>query len=409
MSQRSGKRIPKLSLKASANPSQFSFMAGTPKGGDVAPAGAGSRTPDEGQIEQPAVGLGDTGQNLETGVLAGSSSRDPPPVLPTAPVRTPRAGPGSVVVPDEGLDDGQVLSNITMRDLSAIITAAVDATAQRAAPTPAPHTSDITRGEVPKWDRKSENFVTFEQRVVMWMRSHDIEHLLTFEPGPDERKVHNKAVLVITSQLNADDQTTVHKMSCLCEMWAFLLAKNHPSDEADRSKLWTRFDNVTKGNRSVRAYHSEIISLVAQLTALDQPPPPFLVRQRMFRCGPEFDTIKFDLEDKLHLTPAQIMAKYVAHEERHGLRAAGGPGAPAGGQGPGGRRGNQPRRQGQQQQVLGVGRKYLDPKDGCANCGSKDHFKRDCPQLPEEVRRYLNAEADKRKAAAKAAAARKRT
>ena len=45
-------------------------------------------------------------------------------------------------------------------------------------------------------------------------------------------------------------------------------------------------------------------TLVAQLTALGQPPPGYLVRMRMFKCGLGFDTIKFDLEDKPHLSPA---------------------------------------------------------------------------------------------------------
>ena len=120
----------------------------------------------------------------------------------------------------------------------------------------------------------------------------------------------------------------------------------------------------------------------------------------MFRCGPEFDTLKYDLEDKPHLTPAAIMAKYVAHEERHGLRAAGGPGAPAGGQGPGGRRGQGRGRPGGQ--VLGLGRR-LRPDEGCLKCGEKGHFKRDCPKLSAEIRAYLNQEAERRKAERRAA------
>lgn len=409
MSQRT-KRIPKLSEKALGNPDQFAFMVDSPREGDARPAGSGNQNPDgahEGQADAPVGGVGQVEQNVDPHLDVQGRQPDLPLPRRPAPAREQRAGPsnpGSVAVPDDDFDDGPVLSGVSLRDLSAIVTAITGANSKRSA--------DITRGEVPRWDRKSEQFVTFEQRVVMWMRSHDIEHLLKFEPGPDERSVHNKALMVITNQIGPDDRTTVHSMNYLCQVWSYLLAKHHPSDDADKYKLLERFDNITKGNRSVKSYHSEIISLTAQLTALGEAPPEFMVRHRMFKCGPEFDSVKYDLVDKPHIPPAAIMARYIAHEERHGLRAAGGPGAPAGGQGPGGRRGGPPRRQGQQgqqgqgQQVLGVGKKYLNPKDGCDVCGSKDHFKRDCPQLHEEVRKYLNAQSNARKAAAKA---RKRT
>ena len=300
------------------------------------------------------------------------------------------------------------MSGVTLRDLSSLFTAWTEAAAAANADRPE-RTIDITRGDLPKWNHEKDHFTTFERRVVMWMRSHDIEHLLEKYPESHETSLHKKAMLVITNQLKEDDAKTVHHIAHLCDVWAFLTGKYHPSDEADRARLWQRFDTITKGNRPVKNYHSDIISLVAQLTALGQPPPDYLVRMRMFKCGPEFDTIKFDLEDKPHLSPAAIMAKYVAHEERHGLRAAGGPGAPAGGQGPGGRRGGHPRRPGgqqadAQQAALAVGKKkWLTPEDGCSNCGAKGHFKRDCPKLDPAVRAHLNKEYNDRKAAREAA------
>ena len=249
-------------------------MSGT-GAGDGAPAGGTSHNPPDltgENIQPPTAGV--EGLVIETGVHEGDAqgSRLASPIAPrpAAPVppqgRTGATRPGSVVVPPE-LDEDRVLSGVTLRDLSSLFTAWTEAAAAANADRPE-RTIDITRGDLPKWNHEKDHFTTFERRVVMWMRSHDIEHLLEKYPESHETSLHKKAMLVITNQLKEDDAKTVHHIAHLCDVWAFLTGKYHPSDEADRARLWQRFDTITKGNRPVKNYHSEMIFLVAQLTAL---------------------------------------------------------------------------------------------------------------------------------------------
>ena len=127
----------------------------------------------------------------------------------------------------------------------------------------------------------------------------------------------------------------------------------------------------------------------------------------MYDCGAEFDVLRYDLEDK-ELTFRAIMGKYVAHEQRHKLRAAANRQSDGNGSGGGGRRPRPPR----------GGTPALDPGDSfpavlavgvadlpkakpdsvCLWCKQKGHFKRDCPSLAPEVRKHFQEEAVRRRA-----------
>lgn len=48
----------------------------------------------------------------------------------------------------------------------------------------------------------------------------------------------------------------------------------------------------------------------------------FSVRRKMMKCGKGFDTMRYTIEDKKHLSFIAMMAKYVAHKERNKARAA---------------------------------------------------------------------------------------
>ena len=72
----------------------------------------------------------------------------------------------------------------------------------------------------------------------------------------------------------------------LHEVWSYLKSKYHPSDKADIKTLWQRWEKLAKGNRSVKEYHSEIISIYERLTALKKPPETHNACRRMYYCGP---------------------------------------------------------------------------------------------------------------------------
>ena len=160
---------------------------------------------------------------------------------------------------------------------------------------------DITRSTVPKWDRGRDTFLIFEQEVSMWLESHDLKHLLTDAPDDlddTEMRQHRQAKLVVISQLSREDKTVTYNCKYLHEAWAYLKAKYHPSDKADIETLWQRWETLKKGNRSVKEFHSEIISIYERLVALKEPPEERNVRRKMYNCGPDYDVLRYDLEDK---------------------------------------------------------------------------------------------------------------
>ena len=271
---------------------------------------------------------------------------------------------------------------------------------------------DISRGStVPKWDRGRDPFLIFEQEVTMWLESHDLKHLLTDAPDDlddTEMRQHRQAKLVVISQLSREDKTITYNYSYLHEVWAYLKAKYHPSDKADIEALWHRWENLKRGNRSVKEYHAEIISIYERLVALEEAPEERNVRRKMYNCGPEYDVLRYDLEDK-ELPFRAIMGKFVAHEQRLKMRAAANRQSDGDGSGGGGRRPRPPRGGTPAVDpgdsfpaVLAVaGASDLPkgkPDDVCAWCKKKGHFKRDCPALSPELRKHLQEEAVKRRA-----------
>ena len=265
---------------------------------------------------------------------------------------------------------------------------------------------DISRGTVPKWDRGKEPFVAFEQDVNMWLESHGLEYLLKRAPDPADagaQRHHKQAKVVIIGQLSRDDKTTCYSFQHLHQAWSYLKAKYHPSDKADVDLLWNRWEKLQKGRRSVKEYHSEIISIYERLKAYNKAPEDYSVRRKLFDIDETaFDTLRYDLEDKTDLTYRAIMARYVAHEQRYKLRAAtsrpdGAGSSRRGGGAPRPPRGGPPADDTGDAfpAVLAVAK----ATDVCRKCGKQGHFMRDCPDLHPEVRKHLQENAFARKAA----------
>ena len=125
------KRTVKPTEKAIENQNLFAFMSGGTKEGDAPPAGGGSRDPDAlpegaGQTTPPdelprrenVERVPDEGLNVGDGQASMLRAPTRPRV---ASARAARAGPnyGS----DEDFNSDHVFSGISMRDLSAIVTA----------------------------------------------------------------------------------------------------------------------------------------------------------------------------------------------------------------------------------------------------------------------------------------------
>ena len=259
---------------------------------------------------------------------------------------------------------------------------------------------DITRGDTPKWDRgKGGKFISFEQSFTMWMKMHEISHLLYNDPDLSdnrEMKLHDQAKAVLFNQLPPSDQSTIYTDSVsLCEIWRYLVQKYHPSADADRTRLMLQWQRCVKGNRSVREYHTELLSLVSRLASLKRPLPDYFIRWKMLDCGPEFEHIRQVVEDNESLSYYEIMAKFIAFEERRNLRTPGSQN-PAGGRGPGGRGkglgNNKPgagEHKGPDGDVLAVeGKKETR---SCFNCGESGHIESDCPKLAANIRAHLKA------------------
>ena len=113
----------------------------------------------------------------------------------------------------------------------------------------------------------------------------------------------------------------------------------------------------------------------------------------MLDCGPEFDIIRAAVEENSSLGPYDIMAKYIAFDERPNIRSSGSRN-PAGIPKPGGRGGG-----GGGQNGRGAGN-MLDggvlavaaaETRACYNCKETGHLEKDCPKHSEEVRKVLNA------------------
>ena len=243
---------------------------------------------------------------------------------------------------------------------------------------------DITRGIIPKWEGK-EKFNHYEYKVGLFMKRHKVHHLLSKECTSDEQHLHDQALLVVMDQLPNGDQMAVRSMTHLYQVWEFLKQKYHPSIEADRARLMRQWDKCVKGNRTVKEFHSEIISLHEQLSALEYNMPRFLVLDKLLDCGKEFELVRASVEYSLKQEPDmsyfKIMGEFVAYEQRMGLQSnKPNPGAHKRQQGQhaGGR---------QQGDVLAVqGDKETR---ACYNCKEIGHLEADCPKLSEDTKKYL--------------------
>ena len=83
----------------------------------------------------------------------------------------------------------------------------------------------IAKSDKPKWDVKSKPFHTFKRRVMIWAKSHCIEHLLTRPPAGDvsDFECHNVARRTILLALSATDTDYTADTAYLCEAWQLLL------------------------------------------------------------------------------------------------------------------------------------------------------------------------------------------
>ena len=249
---------------------------------------------------------------------------------------------------------------------------------------------DITRGITPKWEHGKDKFNHFEYKVELYLKRHKLHHLLTEDCKPDEQSLHDQALMVITDQLTKGDQTIVRHMTQLHKIWAFLKQKYHPSIEADRNKLMKSWEKCVKGNRTVKEYHSEILSLHEQLAAHEYKMPDFLVLSKLLDCGKEFEIVRAAVETSLKQDPDmsffKIMGEFVAYEQRMGInqskpRPAGLQGRHTGGHN------NQGAGRGSPGDVLAV--KSEPETRKCFNCDQEGHLAVDCPKLSKETKDYL--------------------
>ena len=125
-----------------------------------------------------------------------------------------------------------------------------------------------------------------------------------------------------------------------------------------------------------------------QLAAHDHEMPRFLVLDKLFSCGAEFELVRAAVESTCkhrEMSYFEIMGDFVAYEERRGLHRS--------------FRTNNDNRKPNGQRNLGAGTgggaPILAVKDKpqqnfpCYNCGKEGHVEADCPDLPKNVREYL--------------------
>ena len=265
--------------------------------------------------------------------------------------------------------------------------------------------SDITKGVLPVWHHKSESFVAFEQKVVLWASQHSIEHLLTDPPSADEETQHKKARAVVLSQLPQSDRTTVFNKSYLHEAWSYLKQKYRPSVEAEVDDLWFRFNNLHQGNRSVRDYVGDVMSIHSQLQSLGEEVGERWVRLKLLNLNSDYDHLRSELMKKSPDEIVSVICQH-AHYLESRTRGQGQPGGrnPAGGANRGfnrhvrghgsGGRGSGPGAGAGEVVVAAVS---ADESRTCHECGKKGHLKMNCPQLKPDVRAYLQAQHDKRR------------
>ena len=250
--------------------------------------------------------------------------------------------------------------------------------------------TDITRGITPKWEHGKDKFNHFEHKVELYLKRHKLQHLLTKECTSEEQVLHDQALLVITDQLPRGDQIVVRHMTQLHKIWDFMKQKYHPSIDADRTKLMKQWEKCSKGSRTVKEYHSEILSLNEQLAAHAYNLPRFLVLSKLLDCGKEFEIVRAAVETSLkqdsEMSYFRIMGEFVSYEQRLGLNAS--KLNPAGLH-PRGNRGQGRSGAGNEGSGNVLAAKEEPETRHCFNCNQQGHLAIDCPKLSKETKDFL--------------------
>ena len=237
---------------------------------------------------------------------------------------------------------------------------------------------DLTKGKVPEWNTKTEDFVAYEQKVELWIGQYGMSHLLRAPPTASEERIHSKARAQILMTLPPADRTTVFRMSHLCEAWEYLKSKYRPSTEAEIHRLWSRFNSLSQGNRDVGSYCGEVMSVYTQLEALGADVGMRWLRLKLLEVGEEFNTVRGEL---LYANPHVIIGRLTEHADLLKYqRMQAGSGMPAGkpGQGwrnRGGGKGGPPG-----VAIVGINQDPREETRTCFFCKKKGHIRANCPQ-----------------------------
>ena len=89
----------------------------------------------------------------------------------------------------------------------------------------------VAKSEKPKWDTQKEPFHTLKRRVMIWVGSLKIEHLLIDPPLGDvaEFECHDAARRIVLLSLSAADTDCTADTTHLYEAWNLLLDHHEPS------------------------------------------------------------------------------------------------------------------------------------------------------------------------------------
>ena len=368
------------------------------------------------------LGQGQPGEAAEEGEVRSVDARRPAgsirvdqllgTVVPTGPRRTAQR-PANV---PEGNGDAINDANPepagnTMFDVRDLVNA-LASVSRGARPGDRLTPTDLNKSEKPKWGQ-SERFYPCRQRVELWARAHNLQHLLDTPPNALESQLHDTMKVIISMQLPPHDLSFVADCGTLCEIWIRLKNKYMPSQRTELKTVRRQFQNACCKDGNVPKHTEYVHTLVNRMRVLGHEATLEDIADRMcdIHNDSRYDMITFVLTESDEYEKGADHVSRTLNDHYHkfqGMSTRSQRGGGGGGNGRGGGRFHQGRGGGNKPQnppgapaaaaIPDVAAVAADQEEWrtCHHCGVKGHVVANCPQVAPEVRRYFQGLADKK-------------